>query len=110
MAELMLREISRRRNVVGVFHGHPARRALASAASEAYPIALLPAISAPDCLLADLRVDLGSAALLAEYRRNTERFLERFPELSPAEREAPRLRQSAAVRRVTQAKAKDEPL
>ncbi len=65
MAELMLRELRRGLSVVGVFHGHPgnfvlpARRALAIAAAEGYKTALIPAISAPDCLFADLRVDPG---------------------------------------------------
>jgi Tetrapyrrole (Corrin/Porphyrin) Methylases len=65
MAELMLREVRRGRSVVGAFHGHPgffvspARRALAIAAAEGYETALIPAISAPDCLFADLRVDPG---------------------------------------------------
>jgi hypothetical protein len=65
MAELMLREVRRNQSVVGVFHGHPgyfvlpARRALAIASSEGFRTALLPAISATDCLFADLRVDPG---------------------------------------------------
>jgi Tetrapyrrole (Corrin/Porphyrin) Methylases len=65
MAELMLRKVRQGLNVVGVFHGHPgnfvspARRALAVAGAEGYETALLPAISAPDCLFADLRVDPG---------------------------------------------------
>lgn len=65
MAELMLAEVRKGRSVVGVFHGHPgifvrpARRALAIASAEGYETALLPAISSPDCLFADLRVDPG---------------------------------------------------
>ena len=65
MAELMLREVRKGLSVVGVFHGHPgffvspARRALAIASAEGHDTALLPAISAPDCLFADLRVDPG---------------------------------------------------
>jgi hypothetical protein len=65
MAELMLREVRNGRAVVGAFHGHPglfvspARRALAIAEAEGYETALIPAISAPDCLFADLRVDPG---------------------------------------------------
>ena len=65
MAELMLREVRKGLNVVGVFHGHPgnfvspARRALAVASAEGHETALIPAISAPDCLFADLRVDPG---------------------------------------------------
>lgn len=65
MAELMLREVRRGFTVVGVFHGHPgyfvspARRALAIASLEGHETALLPAVSAPDCMFADLRVDPG---------------------------------------------------
>lgn len=65
MAELMLREVRYGRHVVGVFHGHPgyfvspARRSLAIARAEGYPTKLIPAISAPDCMFADLRVDPG---------------------------------------------------
>ena len=65
MAELMLRQVRRGLNVVGVFHGHPgyfvrpARRALAIASMEGYPTALMAGISAPDCMFADLRIDPG---------------------------------------------------
>jgi len=65
MAELMLREVRSGLDVVGIFHGHPgyfvspARRALAIAENEGYETALCPAVSAPDCLFADLRVDPG---------------------------------------------------
>jgi Tetrapyrrole (Corrin/Porphyrin) Methylases len=65
MAELMLREVRRGSTVVGVFHGHPgyfvrpARRALAIASLEGYETALLAAVSAPDCMFSDLRVDPG---------------------------------------------------
>jgi precorrin-6B methylase 1 len=65
MAELMLREVRKGRRVVGAFHGHPgffvfpARRALAIASAEGYETAMIPAISAPDCMFADLRVDPG---------------------------------------------------
>lgn len=65
MSELMLREVRKGRLVVGAFHGHPgffvfpARRALAIAAAEGFQTAMIPAISAPDCMFADLRVDPG---------------------------------------------------
>ena len=65
MSELMLREVRKGRLVVGAFHGHPgffvfpARRALAIASAEGYQTAMIPAISAPDCMFADLRVDPG---------------------------------------------------
>jgi precorrin-6B methylase 1 len=65
MAELMLREVRRGRSVVGLFHGHPGyfvksgRRALAIAQMEGYETALLPGISATDCLFSDLRIDPG---------------------------------------------------
>jgi hypothetical protein len=65
MAELMLREVRRGFAVVGVFHGHPgyfvspARRALAIASLEGYETAMLPGVSAPDCMFSDLRVDPG---------------------------------------------------
>lgn len=65
MAELMLREVRAGKSVVGVFHGHPGffvspgRRALAIAEDEGYPTLLLPAVSATDCMFADLRVDPG---------------------------------------------------
>jgi precorrin-2 methylase len=65
MAELMLRQVRLGLTVVGIFHGHPgyfvspARRALAIASMEGYETALLPAVSAPDCMFSDLRVDPG---------------------------------------------------
>jgi precorrin-2 methylase len=65
MAELMLRQVRLGLTVVGVFYGHPgyfvspARRALAIASMEGYETALLPGVSAPDCMFSDLRVDPG---------------------------------------------------
>jgi siroheme synthase len=65
MAELMLRKVRAGLFVVGLFHGHPgffvhaARRSLEIARMEGYPTALIPAISAVDCLFADLRIDPG---------------------------------------------------
>ena len=84
MAELMLREVRRGRNVVGVFHGHPgyfvspARRALAIASQEGYSTTLLPGVSAPDCMFADLRVDpgvRGCQILMASYILKDENIL-----------------------------------
>jgi precorrin-2 methylase len=65
MCELMLKEVRAGKTVVGLFHGHPGffvkagRRALAIADDEGYPTLLVPGISTPDCLLADLRIDPG---------------------------------------------------
>ena len=65
MAELMLRQVRLGLSVVGIFYGHPgyfvspARRALAIASMEGYETALLPAVSAQDCMFSDLRVDPG---------------------------------------------------
>jgi len=65
MAEIMLREVRAGLSVVGLFHGHPgffvqaARRSLAIAKAEGYNTALIPAVSAVDCLFADLRIDPG---------------------------------------------------
>lgn len=65
MAELMLAEVRKGRSVVGVFHGHPGyfvkagRRAIAIAKMEGHETMLLPAVSATDCLFADLGIDPG---------------------------------------------------
>jgi precorrin-2 methylase/predicted 2-oxoglutarate/Fe(II)-dependent dioxygenase YbiX len=69
MAELMLREVRAGRHVVGLFHGHPgffvqaARRSLAIAKMEGHNTALIPAVSAIDCLFADLRIDPGVSGM-----------------------------------------------
>jgi precorrin-2 methylase/predicted 2-oxoglutarate/Fe(II)-dependent dioxygenase YbiX len=69
MAELMLREVRAGRSVVGLFHGHPgffvmaARRSLAIAKMEGHTTALIPAVSAIDCLFADLRIDPGVSGM-----------------------------------------------
>lgn len=69
IAELMLQKVRARRNVVGIFHGHPgffvmaARRALTIAEMEGYETHLLPGISSADSLLADLRIDPGVGGL-----------------------------------------------
>lgn len=63
MAELMLRSVRRGADVVGVFYGHPgvfvdaSHRAMAIARREGHVAYMLPAVSAIDCLFADLGVD-----------------------------------------------------
>jgi precorrin-2 methylase len=65
IAEVILREVRRGRDVAAVFPGHPgilvmaARRALAIAEMQGYETQLLPAVSSIDCLFADLRIDPG---------------------------------------------------
>jgi Tetrapyrrole (Corrin/Porphyrin) Methylases len=63
MAELMLRSLRQGLNVVGVFYGHPgvfvspSHRAIAIARQEGHVALMLPAVSALDCLFADLGID-----------------------------------------------------
>lgn len=63
MAELMLRPLRQGLNVVGIFYGHPgvfvypSHRAIAIARQEGHDAFMLPAISALDCLFADLGID-----------------------------------------------------
>ncbi|KAJ5368980.1 uncharacterized protein N7496_008740 [Penicillium cataractarum] len=63
MAEVILREVRKGYNVVGVFYGHPgvfvnpAHRAIDIAASEVYEATILPGVSAEDCLFADSGID-----------------------------------------------------
>ncbi|KAH8104785.1 tetrapyrrole methylase [Cristinia sonorae] len=63
MAELMLAEVRKGLDVVGVFYGHPgvfvnpSHRALAIAREEGYKARMLPGVSAEDCLYADLCID-----------------------------------------------------
>ncbi|KAH8104787.1 tetrapyrrole methylase [Cristinia sonorae] len=63
MAELMLAEVRKGLDVVGVFYGHPgvfvnpSHRALAIAREEGYKARMLPGVSAEDCLFADLCID-----------------------------------------------------
>ncbi|KAK5994758.1 hypothetical protein PT974_03141 [Cladobotryum mycophilum] len=63
MAEVMLQAVRAGHNVVGVFYGHagnfvtPSRRALTIARNEGHSARMLPAISAEDCLFADLLID-----------------------------------------------------
>ncbi|KAH8104737.1 tetrapyrrole methylase [Cristinia sonorae] len=63
MAELMLTEVRKGLDVIGVFYGHPgvfvnpSHRALAIAREEGYKARMLPGVSAEDCLFADLCID-----------------------------------------------------
>jgi Tetrapyrrole (Corrin/Porphyrin) Methylases len=63
MAELMLQSLRQGLNVVGIFHGHPgvfvnpSHRAIAIARQEGHEAFMLPAVSAMDCLFADLGID-----------------------------------------------------
>jgi Tetrapyrrole (Corrin/Porphyrin) Methylases len=63
----MLRHVRKGENVVGVFYGHPgvfvspSHRTIALARDEGHVATMLPAISAEDCLFADLDVDPSSA-------------------------------------------------
>jgi hypothetical protein len=63
MSEVMLREVRKGLNVVGVFYGHPgvfvnpSHRAIAIARAEGFQALMLPGVSAQDCLFADLGVD-----------------------------------------------------
>lgn len=66
MADEMLKYVRRGKSVCGVFYGHPgvfvypSHRAVQIAKSEGYKAAILPAISALDCLFADCGVDPSS--------------------------------------------------
>lgn len=66
MADEMLKFVRKGKNVCGVFYGHPgvfvypSHRAVQIALQEGYKAAILPAISALDCLYADCRVDPSS--------------------------------------------------
>lgn len=65
--KMMLRHVRKGENVVGVFYGHPgvfvspSHRTIALARDEGHIATMLPAISAEDCLFADLGVDPSSA-------------------------------------------------
>ncbi len=66
MIEAMLVEVRAGRTVCGAFYGHPGvfaevpHRALAQARDEGFEAHMEPAISAADCLYADLGIDPGS--------------------------------------------------
>jgi Tetrapyrrole (Corrin/Porphyrin) Methylases len=63
MTELMLRPLRRGLNVVGIFYGHPgvfvnpSHRAITLARQEGHEAVMLPAVSAMDCLFADIGID-----------------------------------------------------
>jgi uncharacterized protein YabN with tetrapyrrole methylase and pyrophosphatase domain len=63
MAEEILRHVREGKNVVAAFYGHPgvfvapSHEAIRMARAEGYAASMLPAISAEDCLFADLGVD-----------------------------------------------------
>ena len=66
MADEMMKFVRQRKDVCGVFYGHPgvfvypSHRAVQIARQEGYRAAILPAISALDCLYADCGVDPSS--------------------------------------------------
>jgi precorrin-2 methylase len=66
MADEMLKYVRKNKDVCGVFYGHPgvfvypSHRAVQIAREEGYNAAILPAISALDCLFADCGVDPSS--------------------------------------------------
>lgn len=63
MVDALLTPMRQKKSVCGVFYGHPgvfvypSHRAIAIARSEGYKAAMLPGISALDCLFADLGID-----------------------------------------------------
>ena len=65
MVEAMLQPAREGRRVAAAFYGHPgvfvtpSHAALARAAAEGIPARMLPAVSAEDCLFADLGIDPG---------------------------------------------------
>jgi len=65
IAEEILDGVRAGLDVCAVFYGHPglfvdsSHRAVRAARAEGFPAAMLPAVSAEDCLIADLGVDLG---------------------------------------------------
>ncbi|HEX8873671.1 MAG TPA: SAM-dependent methyltransferase, partial [Nitrosospira sp.] len=87
MADEMLKYVRRGKDVCGVFYGHPgvfvypSHHAVKIARAEGYKAAILPAISALDCLYADIGVDPSSKGsqtveatdlLLRKRRLNTD--------------------------------------
>jgi uncharacterized protein YabN with tetrapyrrole methylase and pyrophosphatase domain len=67
MVEEILAAVREGLDVCAVFYGHPgvfvepSHRAIAAARNMGYPARMLPAVSAEDCLVADLGVDPGEA-------------------------------------------------
>jgi uncharacterized protein YabN with tetrapyrrole methylase and pyrophosphatase domain len=66
MVERILREVREGQQVCAAFYGHPAvfmhttHEAIRRARDEGHPARMLPAISAEDCLIADLGIDPGA--------------------------------------------------
>jgi uncharacterized protein YabN with tetrapyrrole methylase and pyrophosphatase domain len=66
MTETILAEVRRGRSVCAAFYGHPgifvspSHEAVRRARAEGFPARMLPAVSAEDCLFADLGVDPGA--------------------------------------------------
>jgi hypothetical protein len=66
MTEAILAEVRRGRSVCAAFYGHPgifvspSHEAVRRARAEGFPARMLPAVSAEDCLFADLGVDPGA--------------------------------------------------
>jgi uncharacterized protein YabN with tetrapyrrole methylase and pyrophosphatase domain len=67
ITEAMLAEVRRGKTVCAAFYGHPgifvspSHEAVRRARAEGYPARMLPAVSAEDCLFADLGIDPGEA-------------------------------------------------
>jgi len=65
MVEAMLEPVRQGRRVCGAFYGHPgvfvtpSHEAVRRARAEGFPARMLPAVSAEDCLYADLGIDPG---------------------------------------------------
>ena len=85
MVDVMLAEVRGGKHVCGAFYGHPGvftwptHRAIEIARSEGYPACMEPAISAADCLYADLGIDPGKygcqhfeASQFMFYRRRVD--------------------------------------
>jgi Tetrapyrrole (Corrin/Porphyrin) Methylases len=69
MVEALLRPVRAGRDVCAAFYGHPGvfaqpgHEAIRCARAEGYPARMLPAVSALDCLVADLGIDPGTTGL-----------------------------------------------
>jgi hypothetical protein len=87
MVARILAPVRRGRRVCAAFYGHPgvfvypSHEAIRQARAEGYPAVMLPAVSAEDCLFADLGVDPASAGCQS-YEATY--FLVRSPRFSPS--------------------------
>ena len=69
MVEELLEPVRRGRRVCAAFYGHPgvfvtpSHEAIRQARAEGFPARMLPAVSAEDCLFADLGIDPGAQRL-----------------------------------------------